>query len=203
MIKGIIFDIGGVIVKWDNRTYFSYLGRLSGISAKEIGRIVDNIDKRYGFERGRISVSEFEKVLAKRIEINVNRIRWFHFYRANMKVDRKVVDITRRLHRDYTTAYLSNIDKRRHSYTRRVMDTSVFDYGFASFAIGYVKPDRRIFEYAIRKMDMKPSELLFIDNVRENVEGARKAGLNAILFTGAANLGRRLKKMGLLDAKYK
>lgn len=203
MIKGIIFDIGGVVVKWDNRTYFSYLGRLSGMSAKRIGRMVEGIDKRYGFERGKISVSEFERLLAGKVGVGTEKIRWFHFYRANMKVDKKVVDIARRLHKNYTTAYLSNIDKRRHSYTRRVMDTKVFDYGFASFAIGYVKPDRRIFGYAIRKMGMKPSELLFIDNLKENVEGARNAGLNAMLFTGVANLSRRLKKMGLLDAKYK
>lgn len=203
MIKGVIFDIGGVVVRWDNRTYFKYLGRLSGVKSATAGRIVEGISLKYGFESGRISPSKFESLIAERFGVGKSKVKWFKSYKKYMTVDRKVLGIARRLHGRYTTAYLSNIDGQRHAYTRKKMDTSVFDYSFASFAIGYVKPDRRIFEYAMRRMGMKPKELLFIDNMRENVTGARKAGMNAILFTGATILEKRLHKMHILGAEYK
>ncbi|MDE1851397.1 MAG: HAD family phosphatase [Candidatus Micrarchaeota archaeon] len=203
MIKGIIFDIGGVIVRWDNRTYYSYLGRVSGIPANKVGKIVDGISVRHGFESGKMTVSGFEGLLAKRFGISKRKVKWFHYYKTKMRVDRRVIAVARELHKSHVTAYLSNIDKMRHSYTRHVMDTKVFDYAFASFAIGCIKPNIRIYRYAVRKMGMKPDELLFIDNMRENVAGARKAGLRSFQFTGIANLRRRLQRMGLLGSKYK
>ncbi|MEX2443844.1 MAG: HAD family phosphatase [Alkalispirochaeta sp.] len=48
--------------------------------------------------------------------------------------------------------------------------------------IGINKPDRRIFEAAAAEMEVEPGEMLFIDDLEHNVEGARAAGLHAIQF---------------------
>ncbi|MFW5828103.1 MAG: HAD family hydrolase [Alkalispirochaeta sp.] len=48
--------------------------------------------------------------------------------------------------------------------------------------IGINKPDRRIFEAAAAEMEVDPEEMLFIDDLAHNVEGARAAGLQAIQF---------------------
>jgi len=56
------------------------------------------------------------------------------------------------------------------------------------------KPDVRIFQEAARQMEVEPDQILFIDDLPHNVEGARKAGFHALPFTGAADLAEVLEK---------
>ena len=46
-----------------------------------------------------------------------------------------------------------------------------------------IKPEREIYEHALRGLDVAPSEALFIDDREENIAGARSIGLHAELFT--------------------
>ena len=45
------------------------------------------------------------------------------------------------------------------------------------------KPERRIYDLLVERIALKPSELVFIDDVPENCQGARDAGWNAVQFT--------------------
>lgn len=51
-----------------------------------------------------------------------------------------------------------------------------------SSVVGYMKPDRGIYEIAQQKTGLPASEILFIDNLQRNVEGARVAGLQAYWY---------------------
>lgn len=49
--------------------------------------------------------------------------------------------------------------------------------------IGLMKPDKRIFQYAIESFDAEPKEILMVgDSLEKDVNGAITAGLNAILL---------------------
>lgn len=65
----------------------------------------------------------------------------------------------------------------------RHMDTVV-----VSGRIGVNKPDARIFEHAVRDADLAPADMLFLDDLPHNVDGARAAGLRAIHFTDPVRL---------------
>jgi len=58
-----------------------------------------------------------------------------------------------------------------------------FDHVTFSFELGIVKPQREIYDDAVRGLNVKPAEALFLDDRPENVEGAREAGLHSELFT--------------------
>ena len=47
-------------------------------------------------------------------------------------------------------------------------------------------------------MGMKPEEAIFIDNMKENVVGARKVGIKSILFIGYKPLVRDLKALKII-----
>jgi 2-haloacid dehalogenase len=55
-----------------------------------------------------------------------------------------------------------------------------------------VKPDRAIFELALRRFGVAAPDCLFIDDVAANVAGARAAGIAAVQFTSAPALRRLL-----------
>jgi HAD superfamily hydrolase (TIGR01509 family) len=57
---------------------------------------------------------------------------------------------------------------------------------------GICKPDRAIFDLALRRFGAAAQDCLFIDDVAANVEGARAAGIAAVQFTSTPALRRLL-----------
>ena len=54
------------------------------------------------------------------------------------------------------------------------------------------KPDPEIFLEAVRQLQLNPEEILFLDDLPHNVEGARRVGLQALQFTDNKSLHRDL-----------
>lgn len=63
-----------------------------------------------------------------------------------------------------------------------------------------VKPDRAIYDLALRRFGLAGPDAVFIDDSPANVEGARNAGIHALLFTGAPAFRAELVGLGLLPA---
>ena len=67
-----------------------------------------------------------------------------------------------------------------------------FDAAIISGIIGINKPDRRIFKHAVEAMSLDASEILFLDDLIHNVEGAQAAGLHSLLFSDTHTLAKDL-----------
>ncbi|TMR92977.1 HAD family hydrolase [Nonomuraea basaltis] len=63
---------------------------------------------------------------------------------------------------------------------------------FYSGMMGLVKPGREIYDEVARALGAAPSEIVFIDDRLENIEGAERAGMTGVHFTDAAALRRTL-----------
>lgn len=61
---------------------------------------------------------------------------------------------------------------------------------------GLLKPDGAIFDLFLRRYGLAPARCLFIDDVAENVEGARSAGMRAVRYENPALLARDLRSFG-------
>ncbi|TVQ96623.1 MAG: HAD family phosphatase [Spirochaetaceae bacterium] len=70
----------------------------------------------------------------------------------------------------------------------------LFDHVVLSGREGVNKPDSRIFSAAVEKMGVASSELLFIDDITANVEGARAAGLHSCTFVDPPSLALALQR---------
>ena len=77
---------------------------------------------------------------------------------------------------------LSNAHKSFYSYFPRYFDLDFFDGVVVSADVHTVKPDIKIYKYLLEKYSLKAEECLFIDDRADNVEGAKKAGMNAAQF---------------------
>jgi len=72
----------------------------------------------------------------------------------------------------------------------------VFDEAFFSSEVGLAKPDPAFFTRIVERLEVPAEEVLFIDDVQANVDGARAAGLQAEVFdhdAGVTELDRILK----------
>ena len=69
--------------------------------------------------------------------------------------------------------------------------------------VGMIKPDRDIYDHHIAAFGLDPAASLFIDDSQKNVDGAKAAGWQAVLFTDAVTLERDLKRYGILSEPAK
>ncbi len=192
-IKSVIFDIGGVIVKDYMPGYYSYLSRLSGHKARKVRELIEKATP--GIEKGKTTIEAFEHKVASSLGMPVADVLWYEYFEEHVTVNVDVMDLIEELHDDYVIAYLSNIDRSKYGYTKKVIGSGDFDYRFASCDIGMRKPEPRIFRYALRKMKLMPKETVFIDNQLENVQGARGVGIHSILYKGRRQLDIELARI--------
>lgn len=88
-------------------------------------------------------------------------------------------------------AILSNMNIEILEYVRRSFDwLSVFDEQIYSFEAGVIKPDRAIFDLCVERVGVPARSCLFVDDVDENVQAARKAGMQALQYTDHAKFVR-------------
>ncbi|TIP12944.1 MAG: HAD family phosphatase, partial [Mesorhizobium sp.] len=63
--------------------------------------------------------------------------------------------------------------------------------------IGLIKPDQAIYDRHVASFDLEPAATLFIDDSQKNVDGAKAAGWQAVLFTDAKALQADLERLGI------
>jgi putative hydrolase of the HAD superfamily len=97
----------------------------------------------------------------------------------------------------YRLGILSNMGDGVLEYLRpRFTWLGLFDQLTWSCELGVVKPDPAIYLHTVKKLNVKPEQALFIDNLQKNIEGAETVGLQAALFESAEQLQRDLAQRG-------
>ncbi len=192
-IKAIIFDIGGVTLKWDDNIVYRHIAEMTGKSQKTIVRSA----KRYMklFDKGKVTESTFWKLVGK--DINCNECitgLWEKHFQRYAKRNKAVIRVIKKLRKSgYTVATITNVIRPHYSYNKKRGLYKLFDRSFMSCNLKMRKPEKQIYVYAARMLRARPKECMFIDNQRENVAGARKAGMNAFVFKNAAQMTRELR----------
>lgn len=82
----------------------------------------------------------------------------------------------------YRTFVLSNACNRFYGYFPKHYDLNSFDGIVVSSDVKMIKPNPAIYEYILKKYDLKAEECLFIDDVKANVEAADAVGIKGFVF---------------------
>jgi HAD superfamily hydrolase (TIGR01509 family) len=85
----------------------------------------------------------------------------------------------------YKTYLLTNIDHEAMALLKVVYPEifQLLDGIVASAEVRHMKPYHGIYSYLLQRFDLQPEQCIFFDNQEENIEGAKKLGINSILFT--------------------
>ncbi|MDO5426084.1 MAG: HAD family phosphatase [Eubacteriales bacterium] len=84
----------------------------------------------------------------------------------------------------YGIYVLSNADDRFPHYFPRFQPYDYFDGILVSSDVRLIKPDVRIYQHFLEKFGLRAEKCLFLDDRAENVEGAKKAGMQGMQFLG-------------------
>ncbi|MBU2638889.1 MAG: HAD family phosphatase [Nanoarchaeota archaeon] len=198
MIKAILFDAGGVIIKSGNQiNIFAKIFR-----AKNKHKLWEKINHYVGpLCAGKMSEKEYWKIIAKSEGIDPKNIPdnlWAKNYGKTTKIDHKMMALIKSLRKQYKTILISNtirphviINKKRGLFDN-------FDDVINSNEVHLSKDTKSIFQLALKRNHLKAEECIFIDDIQKFVDIAKSAGIPGICFRNVSQLKKELSRLGML-----
>lgn len=194
----LLFDLGGVLMEFAG---FEELGPLIP-GAPDRAEIRDRWIRSKSvqqFERGEIPPDRFAVGVIEEFEIDLSPSDFIEsFVDWAREPSPETISLLGKLGDSYRIAALSNANEIHTPLHRRRFEQAIDTFYFSD-EIGYVKPDRRVFEHVLRDLGAPPDRIAFFDDTRVNVEAAREAGLNAYSVDGIADLTTQLWSLGIVD----
>lgn len=106
--------------------------------------------------------------------------------------------LMQKIKRKYRLALVNNEGKEWNEFRIKKFNLDkIFDEILTSCFLGCSKPSEDYFKKVLARLNIKPSELLFIDNTIKNVISARNLGIIAIHFQNPAQLTDELSLLGI------
>ncbi len=200
MIRSVISDLGKVILFFDNHIFFRKIAEFCPFSALDIAeRVHMHRDLIRSFDTGQINPEDFYREVIQRLDADVDRKTFFRIYCDIFSLNLPVLDILAGLKDRYRLILLSNTDIERFGFIRRAFpEIFIFDGYVLSFEVGHLKPHPQIYTEAIKKAKARAEECVFIDDIEENIQGAKRIGLDTILYGPETDLRAELRNRGLI-----
>ena len=199
MIKGVIFDLGGVLLDNPASDMRSYMSKILNISEMEF--IERSSNPIIDFQKGLISEEEFWKKTTRGLVIQekVTESLWKEAIKFAFSPNKEMLSLVDDLRNfGLKIGILSNTEVPVVSYLKEI-NFDKYDVLVYSCLEKTCKPERAIYLLAIDRFDMKPDELVFIDDALENVVAGQSIGLNCILFNSPDQV--RVDLLRLIDEK--
>ncbi|MHB8969322.1 MAG: HAD family hydrolase [Pirellulaceae bacterium] len=195
------FDLGNVVLTFDRQIACRQVAELTGSSADRIDEIVFGSDLQIRYERGEVNSREFfeEFCAASHTRPDFDALHGAHSDMFELNVP--VIPIVAHIHAaGYRMGILSNTCEAHWDFVSNGRFTAVRDFftvRVLSHVEGCSKPDLAIYRRAVELAGVEPGRIFFVDDRPENVDGALRAGLDAVLFSEPRQLAEDLRRRGV------
>jgi len=196
-IQAVIFDLGGVLIRTEDRHPRQMLADSFRMAVPDLEKIFFNGESGDAAQRGDITVAEhWENVRVtlnlRPDELDLTRTTFF----SGDVLDRQLFDYIKSLRPRYQTIALSNaMSDARSSLLNKWHVGDAFDQIFISAEMGMVKPDPRIYLAVIEQLNLTASQTVFIDDFQHNVKAAQTLGMRTIWFRNREQTIEAIDKM--------
>ena len=192
----MLFDFGGVLTTsvWDSFAAFCEAEGLDPDTVKRLFREdPEALAELRSLEMGEVDEAEFEASFGRRLGLS-NHENLIDSMFAGMAPVTEMTDAVGRLRATgLRTGLVSNSWSTSH-YDRELL-AGLFDAVLISGELGMHKPEPEIYRLAAERVAAAPEACLFVDDLRENCEGAEAVGMTAVLHRGAETTLRELERL--------
>lgn len=198
-IKAVLWDFGGVITTSPFEA-FARFERERGLPAgllREINSTRPDDNAWARFERGDIGYDEFDRAFAEEASARGHSVGGAEVAKLLYGAIRPEMVATLRLLKGrVTNACVTNnfntgsghglpVDDTRAAAVAQVM--ALFDHVIESSKVGVRKPEPRFYEIALRMVDARPEEVVYLDDLGINLKPARALGMHTIKVEDAGS----------------
>ena len=197
-LTGLLVDYGGVLTTnvWDS---FRAFCEAEGIDREEVKRAFRDRPEAMALlrrlEAGELTEEEFSPLFGPIIGVREDRHeglvdRLF----AGMQPEAGMIEALRRARAAGLKTGLISNSWGRGRYDRDSF-AELFDGVVISGEVGLYKPQPEIFRLGAERVGLDPTDCVFVDDLRENCEGAEAVGMTAVLHRGADASLERLEEL--------
>jgi putative hydrolase of the HAD superfamily len=195
-MRGLLVDFGGVLTSNVFDSFRAFCAE-EGLDPDSIKRVFRDepaaVPLVRGLEVGEVSEDEFGERFSELLGVE-HRARLLERIFRHLRPDDTMLDAVRSARRQgVKTGLISN--SMGAGYYDRSTFPELFDAVVISGEEGIHKPQPEIFRLAAERVGLPPEECVFIDDLRENCEGAEAVGMAAVLHRGADSTLPRLEEL--------
>lgn len=196
-IKAIVFDVGRVLIDFSYDDFFDWLTS-RGAEIRDVADFVERTEL-LAYEHGRISDHAFldnlNRLLQQPADKEVLVAHWLDLFTP---VD-EMLQLAGQLQANYGIYLLSNTSALHWQHVVPRFRLEAISHGLlASYEIGAMKPDPAIFRAAEQHFELTPQTTVFIDDIAENADGARRCGWQGIHHKNSQDTRQQLLKLGVI-----
>jgi putative hydrolase of the HAD superfamily len=192
--KALLVDFGGVLTTdiWSSFAAFCEARGLDPAAAKQLFRAnPDALSSLRGLETGELDPAEFERRFAELLGTDADGLVEGLF--AGLAPNEAMLKAVERAQEvGVPTGLISNSWVMEH-YTEEIRE--LFDAVVISGEVGLHKPQPQIYRMAADEIGVEPEDCVFVDDLRENCEGAEAVGMNALLYRNADETIAKLEEL--------
>ena len=197
-IQVLVSDLGKVLLPFEVERVWEALNPQFGVTHEEARKVVQALFRETRFGAGGVDGAGFYRHMVERTGLKLPYeafcVAWSDMFWEDEAVIRMVAEAP--VDKRYLLSNTNDIHWRfiQERYPHVLQG---FDRLVVSHELRLEKPDAAIYEWVIRDSGYPAAAHLFIDDIAENVEGARAVGMDAILHTDAESLWREFVARGL------
>jgi putative hydrolase of the HAD superfamily len=189
-IKNIVFDLGNVIINIDFELTYQALAALTTKDVFEVKKQLDDTNLWDKYEEGRISDDDFLQTLYDALGLTCSRKDLEKAWCAILlDIPQRRIDMINELRGKYRVFILSNTSDIHIQVINGMMKKqfdradlkSLVEKAYYSYEMKMRKPGEAIYLKMLEGAQMSASETLFLDDNEDNIEGAKKLGIQTIL----------------------
>jgi putative hydrolase of the HAD superfamily len=185
-MKGLLLDFGGVLTTnvFDSFRDFCVAEGLDPDAVRTLFRSNPRaLELVRGLETGALSEDEFGAGFGELLEIE-DRTGLVDRMFGGIREDERMVDAVRQARAAGVRTGLVSNSMGAGRYDRSTFP-ELFDGVVISGDVGLHKPQPEIFLLGAERTGVAPEDCVFVDDLRENCEGAEGVGMTAVLHRGA------------------
>jgi epoxide hydrolase-like predicted phosphatase len=183
-VRAVVFDIGGVLEVNPATGWVERWAVRLGLAADELAHRIDRLFS--GGDIGAVTLAEIERRTADALDLDDGALLelmndvWAEYLGS---LNGPLAEYFRSLRPSFRTGMLSNSfvgarEREQDAYRFQDMcDTIVY-----SHEVGHLKPEPAAYGIVCERLGVAPGEVLFLDDVQANVDGACAVGMRAITF---------------------
>ena len=196
-MKALIVDFGGVLTTNVFESFRDF-AEAEGIDRDAVKRLFrergEGLDLLRQLERGELEIPEFEERFGPLLGVRETNGMVERLF-AGVRADDAMVEAVRRVKASGIPTGLISNSWGGTSYDRVSDPAELFDAMVISGEVGLHKPEPAIFQLGAERLGTPPSDCVFVDDLRENCEGAEAVGMTAVLHRGAEQTLPELERL--------
>ncbi len=188
MTKLILFDVGNVLICCNQQITIKKLNEYN-VDENKANQFFQ-LKEYKQFSAGELSEQKYCNAIRTKLQCSLSNKILRECHDAHLvEVNQETINALKILSNKHQIGLATNTNKWQTEREQTILNSTglyeIIKYDFRSHIMNALKPNKTFYQKILKETKMEPSEILLIDDSKENISGAIENGIMGYLFTNA------------------